>query len=140
MARRARHRQTHRTLLPQANAYEMVRFRIDQGEPASRPQYPRRLGEIPRGEYIEDEVDGGILHRLVGPQIGDGEGQAGPAARRQARGGRRDVEPEAGRPRAERGGDAGEVAEAAPRCRSTRMKNMKEVTVPLPPIRANNSP
>ena len=48
-----------------------------QGEPTSRPQYAHRLGEIARREDAEDEIERGILHRLLGPQIGDREGQAG---------------------------------------------------------------
>ena len=59
---------------------QMARFGIDQGEPASRPQYAHRLGEIARREDAEDEIERGILHRPLGPQIGDREGQAGAAA------------------------------------------------------------
>jgi hypothetical protein len=51
----------------------MVRARIGHREPTAGAQHPRSFRKIFRGKDADYEIDGGILRRPFGPQIGDGK-------------------------------------------------------------------
>jgi len=94
-------------MLPQFD--KMICPRVNESEPAARPEHPRRLGEILRREDADYQIECRIVHRPAGPQISHGKRKAWPASRRQTRCGGRSIESETDHRKAEVRRDAREV-------------------------------
>jgi hypothetical protein len=59
----------------------VIRTGIGDREPASRAENSRRFVKVLRREDAYDEINGGAMHRPLGPHICDGEGEGRPPSR-----------------------------------------------------------
>jgi hypothetical protein len=81
---------------------QMIWARISYGDPASGAKHARHLGEVLWSKDADYEIDGVVMYRPFGPQIGDGECERWPSPRGVPRGILGDIETETDDRRGER--------------------------------------
>lgn len=57
----------------------MIPARIYQRKPSSGAQHPRRFGEVLRRKHANNQIDRGILHRPLRPQVDDNKCERRPS-------------------------------------------------------------